>query len=131
MTEAAPTVAQTRVFAGSGCELRNVRRFVRGLLEGCPAAEDAVLLTSELAANAVVHTASGDGGKFSVAVLVEDKRPRVEVQDDGSATGPVVRCRATAQESGLGLSVVEMLAERWGHDGGSRGRVVWFEMGWQ
>lgn len=126
MTQAA-TLAQTRVFAGSRCELRNVRRFVRLLVEGCPAVDDVVLLASELAANAVVHTASGDGGKFSVVVQVEDKRVRVEVHDGGSAKTPVICPRTTAEVSGLGLALVELLADRWGYHGGLDGRVVWFE----
>jgi len=131
VTQAAPAVQQARVFAGSRHELRNVRRFFAQLVQGRPAADDAVLLASELATNAVVHTASGDGGKICVVVQVEDKRLRVEVHDDGSATAPVVRQCATATESGLGLGLVEMLSERWGHDGGPSGRTVWFEMGWQ
>lgn len=131
MTKAAPTVLEERVFVRSEHELRNVRRFVGKLVKGSPVVDDAIFLASELATNAVIHTASGLGGKFSVVVQVADKRVRVEVHDEGSTAAPVVRRSSTAQESGLGLSLVEVLAERWGHDGGPRGRAVWFEMGWQ
>ena len=40
-----------------------VRSVVRELLAGCPRAEDAILVASELAANAVVHSA---GDRFAV-----------------------------------------------------------------
>jgi anti-sigma regulatory factor (Ser/Thr protein kinase) len=101
------------------------------LVDGCPVSDDAVLLSSELATNAVLHSASGAGGTFSVSVLVESGRVRVEVHDLGSATAPVIRRSGQPGESGAGLRVVEMIATRWGFRAGPIGRVVWFEMDWQ
>ena len=130
MSKAAPTISQARIFDGSPEEIRNVRAFVGQLVDGCPAADDVILLSSELATNAVLHSASGADGTFSVSVLIESGWVRVEVHDLGSDTAPTVRRSRQPGESGAGLSVVEIIADRWGFHGGPRGRVVWFEMDW-
>jgi two-component sensor histidine kinase len=88
-------------------------------------------LTSELVTNAIAHTASGMGGKVIVTVYRADTRVRVEVQDDGSEQAPVVHPVGEARESGFGLELVELLADRWGHCGGRRSRVVWFMLEWK
>lgn len=131
MTRLTAAGVQTRVFAGSPAEVRNVRTFVGRVIQGCPLADDVVLLASELAANAIVHTASGAGGSFFVSVCAEDRRVRIEVHDLGSAGTPAVRQSTVPGESGAGLSLVETIATRWGHHGGADGRVVWFEVDWQ
>jgi anti-sigma regulatory factor (Ser/Thr protein kinase) len=107
------------------------RLFVGDVLDGCPAADDAVLLTSELVTNAIAHTASGMGGKVIVTVYRADTRVRVEVRDDGSDRAPVVHPAGEARESGFGLDLVELIADRWGHCGGRRSRVVWFMLEWK
>jgi anti-sigma regulatory factor (Ser/Thr protein kinase) len=119
---------EVRVFAGERVQVARARDFVAQALSGHPAADDAVLLTSELATNAVLHTASGDGGVFRVVVGMTGKCVRVEVHDGGSDTAPGVRLPRTPEESGAGLYLVEVLADRWGHGTGPDGRVVWFEM---
>ena len=101
------------------------------VLGGCPAADDAVLLTSELVTNAIAHTASGQGGKVMVTVYRADTRVRVEVRDDGSAQVPTVRLDGETGESGYGLGLVELVAHRWGHRGGQHNRVVWFTLEWK
>jgi serine/threonine-protein kinase RsbW len=131
MSSATATIPQARTFAGSPDEIRNVRHFVRQLIAGCPVADDVVLLASEVAANAVRHTASGVGGTFCVLVQAVDGRIRVEVHDLGSDTAPAVRRSGSPGESGAGLVVVDMLADRWGFHGSQLGRVVWFEKDWQ
>ncbi len=131
MSEAAPAVSQARIFGGSPGEVRSVRDFVGLLIGGCPVADAVVLLSSELATNAVLHTASGADGTFWVSVLVEGRRVRVEVHDLGSVTAPAVRRSCQPGESGAGLSIVDSIADRWGTDGGPSGRVVWFEMDWE
>ena len=87
-------------------------------------ADDAVLLTSELVTNAIAHTASGKGGKVLVTVYRDDTRARVEVHDDGSDQAPVVQALGEARESGFGLGLVALMADRWGHCGG-RGLSAW------
>jgi anti-sigma regulatory factor (Ser/Thr protein kinase) len=120
-----------RVFLGSHHEVRNVREFVAQAVDGSPVADDVILLTSEVAANAVVHTASGKGGTFTVVVQPGDRVVRVEVHDGGSEAPPQVRSAGELAGSGRGLGLVEGLATRWGYLGNRDGRVVWFEVEWQ
>jgi anti-sigma regulatory factor (Ser/Thr protein kinase) len=101
------------------------------LVAGCPVADDIVILASELAANAIVHTASAAGGLFIDAVRQAESLVRVEVCDAGSATIPVAQPFGDSQESGCGLALVETMATRWGHFGSYQSRVVWFEMEWE
>jgi anti-sigma regulatory factor (Ser/Thr protein kinase) len=130
MSRVTATIPQARTFAGSPEEMRNVRHFVRQVIKRCPVTDDVVLLASELAANAVRHTASGADGTFCVLVQAADGRVRVEVHDMGSAAAPAVRRSGSPGESGAGLALVEAIAGRWGFHGGQLGRVVWFEMDW-
>ena len=131
MSSATATIPQARTFAGSPEEIRHVRDFVRRLVKGCPVTDDVILLASELATNAVRHTASGLDGSFCMVVQAVDGRVRVEVHDLGSDTAPAVRHSGPPREIGVGLAVVEAIADRWGFHGSQFGRVVWFEMDWQ
>ena len=128
VTELRAARPKTRIFPGERDQVAHARKFVARVLDGNPRADDAALLTSELATNAVLHTASGQGGTFAVAVRQHAKRVRVEVWDAGAATAPVVRSPDRERESGAGLGLVESIAERWGHLGDGAGRVVWFEL---
>jgi anti-sigma regulatory factor (Ser/Thr protein kinase) len=123
-----------RAFAGQPDQVAQARRFVEGALAGCPALADVVLLTSELATNAVQHSATGRGGAFIVAISHGPGRVRVTVTDGGSATRPAVAPEAAELAvSGRGLLLVDVLADRWGYaselDGvtGASG-AVWFEL---
>jgi anti-sigma regulatory factor (Ser/Thr protein kinase) len=131
MTAATVIRPRRRVFPGSGDQVGRARRFVGQILGGCPVLDEAVLLTSELVTNAITHTASGRGGKVTVTVYRADTRVRVEVRDDGSDEIPVVRPHDEAGDSGYGLGLVELMAHRWGHRGGQRGRIVWFMLEWK
>ena len=131
MTTATIIRPRRRVFPGSGDQVRRARLFVGQVLGGCPAADDAILLTSELVTNAITHTASGQGGKVVVTVYRADTRVRVEVRDDGSAQTPAVCSYDTAEVSGYGLGLVELIAHCWGYRGGQRGRIVWFMLEWK
>ena len=131
MSEAAVIRPRRRVFPGVKDQVARARLFVGDVLDGCPAADDAVLLTSELVTNAIAHTASGRGGKVIVTVYRGDTGVRVDVLDDGSDQAPVVHPVGEARESGFGLGLVDLMADRWGHCGGRRSRVVWFMLGWK
>jgi anti-sigma regulatory factor (Ser/Thr protein kinase) len=122
---AAPPVT-ARVFAGAAGQVREARRFLAGVLDGCPAADDALLCASELATNAVLHSRSGrPGGCFTVRAARRAGSVRVEVTDEG---GPWGRERDGDGQSGRGLVIVGQLANRWGRDEGGAGRTVWFEI---
>jgi anti-sigma regulatory factor (Ser/Thr protein kinase) len=117
-----------RVFLGTPRELRSAREFVAEVVGGCPVADEVILLASEVAANAVLHTASGKDGTFTVVVHPFNEMVRIEVHDGGSETPPYIRSADDQAVSGRGLGLVELLAARWGHLGDRDGRVVWFEV---
>lgn len=128
MSKVTAALPQTRIFGGSKQEVRHVREFVGRVVGGTGVADDVVLLSSELATNAVLHSASGGHGTFTVLVLVGGGLVRVEVHDRGSAEVPAIRQSRQLAESGAGLNLVDYIADRWGFYGGQGGRVVWFEM---
>lgn len=82
--------------------------------------EPAVLLTSELATNAVVHART----PFRVSVMLDDDLT-IEVAD-GSEELPRLETVAVDGESGRGLLLVSRLADRWGSRQEDRGKTVWF-----
>ena len=99
--------------------------------DGFPGLDEVLLLVSEVAANAVKHSASGDSGEFEVAVSVTDGTVRVEVGDQGGASEPRLADQGTPDDAltgGRGLRIVDALAAQWGHAGDELGRVVWFEV---
>ena len=119
------------VLPGRPDQVGHARRLVAESLGTCPAAGDAVLLTSELAANAVQHTASGSGGTFGVTVSHHAALLRVEVHDAGAPAPPAVITGDGLRPSGRGMMLVAALAARWGHQGDESGRAVWFELNCQ
>ena len=88
---------------------------------------DALLLTSELVANAVMHT---DGRSELRAVYDPGlARLRVEVSDRSPVIPTVGVVTAGSSRGGLGLRIIECLAERWGTTALPSGKSVWFELG--
>jgi anti-sigma regulatory factor (Ser/Thr protein kinase) len=124
------TPARRRAFPGKPEQVALARRFVAGVLDGCPAADTAVLLASELAANALSHTRSGAGGSFDVIVWRGVTAACIAVLDDGTAQVPAPGPADRLAEAGRGLALVNALAARWGHCGGTTGRAVWFLLRW-
>jgi anti-sigma regulatory factor (Ser/Thr protein kinase) len=104
----------------------HARRFLRDMLPpDHPGVDDMVTVVSELVCNAVVHTASGDGGRVTVSLLAGPGVHRVEVADDG-ARGRRPRLKGeTGAESGRGLRIVDALARSWGFRADGPGTVVW------
>jgi anti-sigma regulatory factor (Ser/Thr protein kinase) len=108
------------------------RRHVRGVLSGDGCSEDdvssAVLLTSEVVTNAVLH------GSAPIVLRLQHwgASLRVEVRDAGAAFGPVsTRSEDLTAEGGRGLALIESLATAWGrtvHDDVPIGKTVWFEI---
>ena len=121
---------ERRVFPGNPEQVALARRFVAGVLSGCPAADTAVLLASELAANGIRHTRSGAGGSFDVIVWHGAAAACIAVLDDGASQAPVPGSLDPLREAGRGLVLVDTLAVRWGHCGGLTGRGVWFLLRW-
>jgi serine/threonine-protein kinase RsbW len=119
-----------RTYPGTLDQVRLVRAFLRESLSGCPRADDAVALGSELAANAVVHSRSGvPGGHFSVRAEVnEGAYVLVAVEDEG---GPW-QARACEPQRGHGLDLVQAIAGpgHWGVTGDANGRETWARLIW-
>ena len=130
-----------RVFPGVPAQVAEARQFVAFLLDGCPAREALVSCASELSANAVIHTASGDGGFFTVEVSYpRSGLARVSVTDAGGPTEPAAGAPVTdgvgddeiddLPTCGLGLALVAGAASRWGYTDAGSGRTVWAEAAW-
>ena len=125
---AGATVLASLTVPGRPERVAEVRRFVRRALgDASPLAETAVLLASELATNAVLHSASGQpGGSATVLITEIGGGVRVEVADAGSDhCAPVVRGDIYASE-GHGLFLVQSLADQWGYVRDETGTTVWF-----
>ena len=75
----------TATLPGTPASVAIARRLVREALPGCPRADDLILAVSELASNAIVHSASGQGGTVRVRVRTAPRWARAEVTDDGRA----------------------------------------------
>jgi len=103
--------------------------FVAELLAGHPDHDDVVLCATELATNAIRHTASGHGGVFAVEVGWAGRTVHLAVADDGAPTGPFRQQTdpESLEEAGRGLDVVARLSNRYGAEGDYRGRLVWAE----
>ena len=125
-----------KVFRGEPRQVPAARAFVAAALAGCPARETLSVCVSELAANAVAHTASGADGSFAVEVLRPAKgMALVAVTDMGGPGEPAIRLRNAEDEfaeSGRGLALVAACSRRWGYRdaGGGWGRTVWAEVTW-
>ncbi|WP_431788459.1 ATP-binding protein [Streptomyces sp. G9] len=118
-----------RAFPGLAGEVAEARHFVASLVEGHAPVDDAVLVVSELATNAVRHSLSGaDGGWFMVVVGFGDDLVRIEVIDQGAECEPRL-CEATDQEEGgRGLSLVAGCAKDWGVVNSADRRSVWADL---
>ncbi|MGW4563576.1 ATP-binding protein [Streptomyces sp. NPDC004561] len=108
------------------------RRVVRDLLTAwsVPDAvrDDAVLVTSELVTNALVHAA---GRRISCRLRGAAGRVRIEVEDEEAGPAlPVVRRPRPDDQHGRGLFLVEALSLDWGVVvlPGRPARVVWAEL---
>lgn len=115
-----------RAFQGTGDQIRAVREFVRAQLSRHPAREDAVLVASELATNAVIHSASGrEDGMFLVIVAeVSADHVGIVVTDQGGQGVPHAQHADTGAESGRGLTVVASLTSLCVTTGNSNTRSV-------
>jgi len=86
-------------------------------------ADDAVLLVSEIATNAVLHA----GTPFRLTVARRPGIVRIAVTD-GADTLPVRRHPAPDEPGGRGMALVEMLTVAHGADRVDGGKVVWAEL---
>jgi serine/threonine-protein kinase RsbW len=111
-----------RTFHGRADQVSQVRRDIARHLAGCPAADDAVLIASELAANAVTHSANA-GEFFTVRCETYPDYVWLEVEDLG---GPWQLRQPDDRPHGLDLIGALAGPDNWGTDTTSDGdRIVW------
>jgi anti-sigma regulatory factor (Ser/Thr protein kinase) len=85
--------------------------------------QDAAVVLSELATNAVVHADS----PFSIAVVLEESLLRIAVHDRRPLSVAVGGGGLSPQPT-HGLGLVEALSLRWGAEGTPQGKTVWAEL---
>ncbi|MFE5834953.1 SpoIIE family protein phosphatase [Streptomyces sp. NPDC056508] len=125
------TARATASFEPVGRSVAAARAFVRDTLQGWGHPElvdDAVVLTSELVTNAVVHA----GTAADVLCLRSDDSIRVEVSDRYPEREIPVQSGRTLvapdRENGRGLLLCAALAHRWGVDYSPTRKHVWFHL---
>ncbi|WAZ24506.1 SpoIIE family protein phosphatase [Streptomyces cinnabarinus] len=119
-------------FEPVGRSVASARSFVRDTLQGWGFADildDAVVLTSELVTNAVVHA----GTSADVLCLRTDDGVRIEVADryperDIPLQGVADDMGSPEREGGRGLQLCRALANRWGVDYTPTHKQVWFRL---
>ena len=118
-----------------------VRAFVRAMLTAWhldSLTEDAELIASELASNAVAASTDSDGQPayisghmpvVQVCLLTDGVRTLLEVWDQAPGI-PLIRDATGCEESGRGLVLIDAIADRWGWSPatGRPGKIVWAEM---
>ncbi|MEU5869581.1 ATP-binding protein [Nonomuraea sp. NPDC047529] len=104
--------AAARSFEGIPATIGQARAWAVGLLPAdCDRADDVALVVSELATNAILHSASGaPGGRFAVQVEIDTTAHSVGVTciDLGPALFKAMRGEG---EGGHGLALVKHLAD--------------------
>jgi CheY-like chemotaxis protein len=86
--------------------------------------DDALLVVSELAANALTHARSS----YRVRLSATPHALRIEVDDDGTGT-PEPRALTETEEHGRGLFLVDSLSASWGMEAGNgTGKRIWAEL---
>jgi hypothetical protein len=129
-TRLLPGMRWRRVFPGHAQELAELRRWLTCQLPESPARDDLVSVATELCSNAILHTASGQGGWFAVEITWHGSVVRVAVADDGGPNEPRV-IEDQSIESGRGLLLVRGLSLGTGVSGDQRGRLVWADVRWE
>ena len=95
--EPAAATRHTTTYPGRADQLHHVRSAVASHLAGCAAADDAVLIASELAANAILHSRSR-GTHFTICTELHPDHVRIEAEDSG---GPWRRRQPDGRPHGL------------------------------
>ncbi|WP_043640788.1 SpoIIE family protein phosphatase [Nonomuraea candida] len=129
------TRVSSTAFDGTAHAPAHARKFVRQVLGEWRLShltEDAVLLTSELVTNAVVH--AGTGVELTCRLDVDASPAKLEIEvDDHHPTRTIpaaepASCEGSLQTSGRGLALAGMLADAWGVTYTRTAKRVWVRM---
>lgn len=107
-------------------EVGRARRWTCDILRDSPCADDAALIVTELGANALLHTLSGDhAGAFHVSVALSERVVSISVTDSGGTkTTPQVEHPGDEATHGRGLALVNALAQLVETHGNPQGHTV-------
>ena len=120
--DALGSFSPSQTFAGRAETVRDARDFVRKQLLATHVDIDrAVLLTSELASNAVIHAR----GEYEVTIRRGTGSIRVEFANDAPELSPGLR---DPSEGRRRLRVVAAMASQWGTGSRADRKLVWFEL---
>ncbi|SHL59234.1 SpoIIE family protein phosphatase [Actinacidiphila paucisporea] len=111
-------------------QIRSCREDIRALLHDWASpdqVESAVLLTSELVTNVLVHT-EGDALLLAQVTGMPGTRRLHVAVGDPSDDMPHLRSPGEMASSGRGLLLMEELADAWGVDPRGDGKSTWFEL---
>src|SRR5215472_4353724 len=115
---------------GSPRHVGEARQFVARAVGDDPRADSALLLTSELVTNAVLHSKSRlPGGRIVITAVSNAAGLLVTVTDDGCDSGSPTLANRPGDEHGNGLLLVETIADRWGYVRDDGHTTVWFTLG--
>ena len=124
---ATPADEAARMFAASGRGPADARRFVAEVLSGWnrpDLSDDAAVIITELATNAVLHART----EFTVTMSRRlDGTIRIAVRD-ASLLPPRQRQAAPLDGSGRGLRLVEAMSAGWGAEPLADGKVIWADL---
>lgn len=115
-------------FPVDGRSVAAARAFVANVSTGHPRGDDAVLLVSEVATNAIVYGSANGSRQFRVIVRRSPARIYTAVVDGGGGGVPTVRRHGAEAEHGRGLEIVDRVASVWGVVPVAGGHRVWFEL---
>ena len=130
--QSAEAPALLRLVMRSDPNAPRLAREALGALDGIdPVRDDAILVSSELVSNAVVHGGYAPSGQIELIVQLLPNAILVTVIDSGgSGSTPAMREANYPGPGGLGLRVVDALALRWGSVQRD-GQQVWAELALQ
>lgn len=115
-------------FLVDGRSVADARSFVADASGGHPRRDDAVLLVSEVATNAVLYGSANGVERFRVVVRSSPARIYAAVVDGGGEGAPSLKRHAADAEHGRGLEIVDLVASTWGVVPIGTGHRVWFEL---
>jgi anti-sigma regulatory factor (Ser/Thr protein kinase) len=92
-----------------------------------PVSNDAMLVASELVTNAVQHSLCADD-EFLTVSISRDGWLRISVRDPGRSGGSAGIADRPLELGGMGLKVVDALAQDWGAEHRDDGYEVWAEL---
>lgn len=102
------------------------RRAVEDVLKGNGRLDDALLVTSELVSNTVLHSGIDDGEP--IRLVVSRRSGRIRIGMSHARAGDRRSPRRARHGKGYGLSIVGQIVERWDVEHRGSTTETWFEL---